>query len=191
MIPKIFMTKMKTTNKILIVDLEATCWKIDGDYQKHHSEIIEIGICVFERNTGNIYDNEGILVKTVNSEVSNFCTELTTITADMLEDEGISLADACDILYSKYKSHEYTWASYGMYDLRFLKEQCKKLDIPYPMSEDHFNIKTLAKDTFNFKRPLGMKGTLKQLNIQLEGTHHRGKDDARNCAKILDKIFNQ
>jgi inhibitor of KinA sporulation pathway (predicted exonuclease) len=30
-----------------------------------------------------------------------------------------------------------------------------------------------------------MAGALKYLNIELEGTHHRGKDDARNIAKIL------
>ena len=36
---------MNTTDKILVLDLEATCWEEDGAYQREHSEIIEIGVC--------------------------------------------------------------------------------------------------------------------------------------------------
>ncbi len=32
---------------------------------------------------------------------------------------------------------------------------------------------------------MGMAGALKQLEIPLEGTHHRGIDDAWNIAEIL------
>ena len=38
-------------------------------------------------------------------------------------------------------------------------------------------------------RPLGMKGALAMEDIPLEGTHHRGIDDARNIAKIFIKHF--
>jgi inhibitor of KinA sporulation pathway (predicted exonuclease) len=34
-----------------------------------------------------------------------------------------------------------------------------------------------------------MKGALNILNIPVEGTHHRGVDDAKNIAKILDVIL--
>ncbi len=35
-----------------------------------------------------------------------------------------------------------------------------------------------------------MGGALKRENITLEGTHHRGIDDAKNIAKIFLKNFN-
>jgi inhibitor of KinA sporulation pathway (predicted exonuclease) len=34
-----------------------------------------------------------------------------------------------------------------------------------------------------------MVGALKYLNIELDGPHHRGKDDARNIAKILWQVL--
>ena len=36
---------------------------------------------------------------------------------------------------------------------------------------------------------MGMKGALRNENIKLEGTHHRGIDDARNIAKIFLNCF--
>jgi inhibitor of KinA sporulation pathway (predicted exonuclease) len=35
-----------------------------------------------------------------------------------------------------------------------------------------------------------MAGALELLDIPLEGTHHRGVDDAKNIAKILSWILN-
>ena len=34
-----------------------------------------------------------------------------------------------------------------------------------------------------------MAKALRMANIELEGTHHRGKDDAYNIAKILRKML--
>ena len=36
-----------------------------------------------------------------------------------------------------------------------------------------------------------MKWALEKEKIQLEGTHHRGIDDARNIAKIFIKYFEE
>lgn len=36
-----------------------------------------------------------------------------------------------------------------------------------------------------------MAGALALLNIPLEGTHHRGVDDAKNIAKILNKVLDE
>ena len=37
--------KMKTTNEILVIDLEATCWENDRIPAEQKVDIIEIGIC--------------------------------------------------------------------------------------------------------------------------------------------------
>ena len=36
---------------------------------------------------------------------------------------------------------------------------------------------------------MGMKGALAMMNVPLEGTHHRGVDDARNIAKLAQIIL--
>nr|WP_294779324.1 3'-5' exonuclease [uncultured Flavobacterium sp.] len=175
---------MKTTDKIIIIDLEATCWQGAVPFGQQN-EIIEIGLAVLDTKTGVISKNKGILVKPQLSSVSVFCTQLTTITEDMLEKHGVTLQEAIKQLKDEYKSYSYTWASYGLYDLNMLKRQCKTFGVPYPMSGDHMNVKEHFAEKFGLSKTTGMNGALKLLNIPLEGTHHRGIDDAKNIAKIL------
>ena len=175
---------MKTTDKIIIIDLEATCW--DGPVPKGQvNEIIEIGICELDTISGAITKNKGILIKPEHSTVSPFCTELTTITQDLLDREGVSFEEAIEMLEKEYQPDQYTWASYGQYDLNMLKKQCAFRKISYPMGSHHVNVKVLFAALFGLKKATGMNGALHLLNIPLEGTHHRGVDDAKNIAKIL------
>lgn len=178
------------TNKIIVIDLEATCWEEDGEYQKLHSEIIEIGICVLDTRDGAISGHRGILVKPVSSEISPFCTKLTTITPEMVAEQGISLPEACELLQKEYQAGSYTWASYGAYDKTFLSEQCRKQGINFPMNKEHINIKVWLSRAFGTDKGWGMKRALEMLRIKLDGTHHRGVDDANNSAKILWWILN-
>ena len=177
-------TKMKTTDKIIIIDLEATCWKgkiPDGEV----NEIIEIGLSLLDTVTGEISKNQGILIKPQRSTISPFCTELTTITQNLLDKEGVLFEEAIEKLIDEYNPDLYTWASYGQYDLNILKRQCMSFGVNYPMSNDHINVKVLFAETKGLSKPTGMNGTLHILEIPLEGTHHRGIDDAKNIAKIL------
>lgn len=176
------------TRKIIVIDLESTCWK-GKPPSRQVSEIIEIGICVLDSDTGKITQNQGILIKPKVSKVSPFCTELTTITQDLLDKEGISFKEAINKIQKEYDPKEYTWASYGGYDLKMLKNQCSVRGIKYPMSDNHINVKDLFSNFNNSKR-IGMKGALKKLKIPLDGTHHRGVDDARNISKILNWCLN-
>lgn len=174
---------MKTTDKIIIIDLEATCWQ-GAVPAGQENEIIEIGLSVLDAQTGEISMNQGILVKPQRSKVSPFCTELTTITQDMLDKQGVYFDQAIEILAEQYEPEDYTWASYGAYDINMLQKQCKKFSVRYPMGRQHINVKQLFAETKGIK-PTGMNGALHILNIPLEGTHHRGVDDAKNIAKIL------
>lgn len=177
---------METTNKILVIDLEATCWQ--GVQPKDQvSEIIEIGIALLDASTGEITVNQGILIKPIKSKVSSFCTELTTITQEMLDEDGISFNEACKYLAKNYS--QYTWASYGAYDIKMMKQQCSVRNIDYPLSKDHINVKELFKERKGLSKKVGMNGALGILSIPLEGTHHRGVDDAKNIAKILYWCF--
>ncbi|WP_020537125.1 3'-5' exonuclease [Lewinella cohaerens] len=173
--------------KIIIIDLEATCWSGKTPKGVHH-DVIEYGVAVLEVASGNILANEGILVKPTTSTVSDFCTELTTITPDMVADAP-SFSDASQYLKDKYQANRHPWASYGAYDMNQLKRQCLREKVPFPLSAQHLNVKALFALRHHLSHPVGMDTALKQLEIPLEGTHHRGIDDARNIAKILRQLL--
>ena len=178
----------KKLDKIIVVDVEATCWS-GNPPDGMASDIIEIGICLLDVHTGEITDNRGIMVKPSRSTVSDFCTGLTTITPEMVETEGIAFKDALKILKSEYDSQSRIWASYGAYDLKQFQRQCSDLGVGYPFGPSHINVKSLFAVKHRLAHETGMAGALDILNLPLEGTHHRGVDDARNIAKILYSIL--
>lgn len=171
-------------SKIIVVDIESTCWEKNPP-EGEVSEIIEIGICELNVETGEIGKNKGILVKPQHSKISEFCNSLTTLSQEQV-DKGVLFSEACKQLVIEYNTKQYTWASYGAYDLNMFKKQCERLEVDYPFSNDHINVKKLfAQKHFLTWKGVGMVAALKRLNLPLEGTHHRGVDDAKNIAKIL------
>lgn len=184
------MTELRR-DAILVVDIEATCWEKNTVPPGEKNEIIEVGVALLDLATLTPRDRRGILVRPVMSKVSPFCTTLTSITPELLDAEGISFADACDLLTHEYQASERLWGSWGNYDRRMFEEQTKLLGVPYPFSSNHFNIKKLFTDRDNKKKSLGMAAALAKLEIPLEGTHHRGGDDAWNIAKILASMLSR
>jgi inhibitor of KinA sporulation pathway (predicted exonuclease) len=175
-------------DRILIVDIEATCWA-GANPVGMENDIIEIGICLLDVQTGEISNNKGILIKPERSIVSAFCTELTTITQDMLDREGVSFKEGCAILRKEYLSQSRAWASFGAYDLKQFQKQCTATGVGYPFGPSHINVKTLFALKKKLAHEQGMAGALAMVDIPLEGTHHRGIDDANNIAKVLRWIL--
>lgn len=173
-------------DKIIVVDLEATCWRGQPPIGQKN-EIIEIGLAIVETASLNIIDNRSIMVKPVMSEISEFCTELTSITPEMVED-GVSLELACHKISSLYQSSSRIWTSYGEYDKKQFHESCDFFNVKYPFSDMHWNIKSMASIFYGWPE-MGMDKLLNRLNIEMDGQHHRGVDDAYNIAKILIEIL--
>lgn len=178
-------------DKIVVVDVESTCWDKKTPRRLDESEIIEIGVCIINLETLAIEDNEGILVLPQKSAVNQFCTDLTTITQEMLEKSGISFKKACTTLRDKYDSNNRVWMSWGDYDRRQFERQCRQSDIRYPFGPTHINMKNLFAINMRLSREVGMDAALKMLKMELDGTHHRGVDDARNIAQIACKVLRQ
>jgi len=173
----------KKLDKILIIDIEATCWR-NKIPLKQKSEIIEIGICVLETTTWERLSKDSIIVKPSCSEISPFCTELTTLTP-MDVNKGISLKAACNQLQTRYLSSQYPWASYGDYDRKQFESECRDKQVRYPFGSTHINVKTLLALIQHWESEVGMTTALEKLGLPLEGTLHRGVDDAWNIAQIL------
>ncbi|HRX86175.1 MAG TPA: 3'-5' exonuclease [Phycisphaerae bacterium] len=174
-------------DEILVVDVESTCW--DGPPPPGEmSEIIEIGLCRLDVATLERVEKRSLLIKPVASQVSAFCTNLTTITADMLDDAG-TLADACELLTRHYRTRDRLWASWGDYDRRQFERVCTAQNVAYPFGTSHLNIKSLFATVHHLPREIGLDAACAHAGLPLEGTHHRGADDAWNIAAILATLL--
>jgi inhibitor of KinA sporulation pathway (predicted exonuclease) len=173
----------KRLDQILVIDVESTCW--DGPPPKGQiSEIIEIGICLVDVATLERLEKRSILVKPQKSEISAYCTNLTTLTPEMFTTAD-RLKEAALILQAAYHSKERLWASWGDYDRRQFERNCREYGVAYPFGPTHLNVKNLFAVALGHHHELGLDDACEKLGIPLEGTHHRGADDAWNIAGVL------
>jgi inhibitor of KinA sporulation pathway (predicted exonuclease) len=177
----------KKLDRILVVDLEATCWEGDPPPGQDR-EIIEIGLCVLDVATGRRLENPSFIVRPLHSTVSAYCTRLTTLTQEDVAD-GISLAEACLMLEKRYRAHDRVWASYGDYDRKQLRRECAAHGLDYPFGDRHINVKSLFALAQGLRAEVPLDKAMGLLGFALEGTHHRGGDDAWNIARILAHIL--
>jgi inhibitor of KinA sporulation pathway (predicted exonuclease) len=177
----------RALDKILVIDVEATCWEGDPPAGQT-SEIIEIGLCVLDVTRGERSAPRAIMVKPQRSTLSEFCIQLTTITPEMLAD-GLSFTEACALLRDEYRSHQRTWASYGDYDRLQFSKQCEQWGISYPFGPSHINVKNLLALQLGLKKEVGLQHGCGLLGLTFEGTIHRGIDDAWNIAAVLEWVL--
>jgi inhibitor of KinA sporulation pathway (predicted exonuclease) len=175
---------------IVVIDIEATCWEGRNNPPGQQSEIIEIGVVTLDLKTRECSPARSILVKPTRSKVSPFCTELTTLTQEIV-DTGVSFAAACATLQTDFDSKHCVWGSWGNYDRKMFQTQCASFGVDYPFSDGHINLKWLFGKLFLNRRQIGMKSALERVGYELNGTHHRGDDDAHNIARLLQYMLEQ
>jgi 3'-5' exoribonuclease 1 len=171
-------------NYFLIIDLEATCCH-QKSIPRHIMEIIEIGAVMLNRQTWEIDDEFQQFIKPVrNPQLTAFCTELTSISQQQVDaapnfPEAMSkLTDWMNLFPNNI------FCSWGNYDKSQFIQDCKFHHIPYPFGAEHRNIKTEFSEYLGVSHKFGMAQALERLGMELQGTHHRGIDDARNITAI-------
>jgi 3'-5' exoribonuclease 1 len=178
---------------VLVIDLEATCWSENNSNKPH--EIIEIGYALIKKDETNnlkIIDNGAFFVKPILDPIlSDFCRNLTSITqeqVDSAEDYPITLNKFIELIETKSnkKINELLFVSWGNYDKKQFEIDCQLHNVPYPFGT-HENLKKKFMSKYKLRKA-GMPKALEILNLELEGTHHRGKDDALNIAKIYMEL---
>lgn len=172
----------------LIIDFEATCCS-DHSFPRNEMEIIEIGAVMISDSTLEIISEFQTFIRPVrNPQLSNFCTELTSISQADVEDAP-TFKEAIQE-FKKWVSpfNAFDFCSWGNYDRNQLTKDCQFHQIPSPINAPHRNLKEEFSDFLGAKKGYGMSKALSRLGIKLEGTHHRGIDDARNIAMIFKHI---
>ena len=177
----------KKLDQIIVVDLEATCWE-GNPPPGEEQEIIEIGVCALDIASGKRSRKRSLLVRPERSTVSPFCTQLTTLTQEQLA-QGVSFGEAVEMLRAEYRPAERTWASYGDYDRIALQRQCEQRGVSYPFGRTHLNVKNLLAISLNLPNEVGLDRAVEMCGFKLEGTHHRGDDDAWNIAAVLAALL--
>ncbi len=175
--------------KTYIVDVEATCWK-EKRPNGQISEVIQVGIVVFDSVSKSISSKVSYNIRPQYSKLSEFCTELTGITAGELEGAK-NFSQVCDMIKERFPHFkDYTWASYGDYDRKLFEEMSVLHKKPYLFGRSHINIKNLFALKWGLKKEVGMAKALKILDKELVGQHHNALDDALNIAEIFKACLN-
>ena len=178
---------MSTPKTCLVIDLEATCWESqppsDTPEILRRNEIIEIGITTICMEDKVVIHSESILVWPTSTEISKFCTDLTTLTPEFVTEHGIPFQDAIKYMKDKYKTKRNMWASWGDWDMLAFRKQCENEKVPYPFNQNHLNIKALFCWKYGFN--CGVSKALGHMGKTFEGTAHRGIDDSKMIADIF------
>ncbi len=69
------------------------------------------------------------------------------------------------------------------------ERQCAARQVAYPFGPTHLNVKNLLALQRALPEEVGMDAALRMVGLPLEGTHHRGVDDARNIAGLLAHLL--
>lgn len=172
----------------LVVDLEATC-DDTGKVPRDESEIIEIGAVLVDARSLATVDELATFVRPiVHPVLTAFCTELTTITQDMVASAPLFPEAAARLAEIGRGT---LFCSWGNYDRNQLARDAERHGIAPPLGPDHWNLKQAFADRYTRRRGVGMHAALKRLGLELLGTHHRGIDDAHNIARILPYLLDR
>jgi 3'-5' exoribonuclease 1 len=171
----------------IILDLEATCWQEKG--LKNKSEIIEIGAIKINQSQQLISQFSSFVKPSLHPVLSPFCTQLTSI-----QQKDMELAETFPTVLRQFKEwinveEAYVLCSWGFYDKQQFKQDCLLHHLETNWLEQHISLKHQHATIKGLKKPMGMAGALYIEGLTLEGTHHRGIDDAKNIAKIFLKYF--
>lgn len=180
---------LENYERFLIVDLEATCCDINS-IPRSEMEIIEIGAVMVENRSFEITDEFQTFIKPERTpKLTPFCTELTSISQSEVDAAPNFVAATNSFKEWLEQFNEFAFCSWGEYDRKQIETDCRYHNQANPITAKHFNIKKHFSDAQGVRRQFGMAKALRRMGIALEGTHHRGIDDARNMAKLMPYII--
>ncbi|WP_449416265.1 exonuclease domain-containing protein [Phormidium nigroviride] len=182
---------LKHYNYYLVLDLEATCCD-RGTIRQDRMEIIEIGAVMVEPKTLTIIDEFQTFIKPVRHPIlTEFCKSLTSISQKQV-DLAPTYPEAIALLKNWLSGYSNAvFGSWGDYDRKQFQQDSNFHKVPFPIAYPHVNLKQLFTEQQGLRKRPGMAKALQLVGLPLEGTHHRGIDDARNIAKLLPYILGE
>ncbi|NWS37665.1 ERI2 exoribonuclease, partial [Probosciger aterrimus] len=193
---------------LIVIDFEATCWQDAG---RRTPEIVEFPAVLLNTSTGEIESEFHTYVQPQEHPIlSEFCTELTGITQNQV-DEAVPL-NIClsqflkwiqkiqmekkiifctDILSnSTSEAKACTFVTWTDWDLGVcLHYECKRKQLRKPnILNSWIDLKATYRVFYN-RKPKGLNGALQDLGIAFTGQEHSGLDDSRNTARLAWRLI--
>jgi len=176
-------------NTILFVDLEMTCFEREQNTEENFTEVIEIGIVSVDNKNAKIIDKASYLIRNEYMPISDYCTTITTITQNLIDKEGMSLKEACNLIQDRFGSHNKTWLAWGCGDYNHLEKNCKLKDVKNPFSDNYINFSEIFALTKGVVKSGGLRKNLIANGISYNGQQHRAMVDAEATAELYLKTF--
>mgnify|MGYP001593282097 CR=1 FL=1 len=149
----------------IILDLEATCWE---SRSIKPNEIIEIGaVCINENK--EVKGEFATFVKpTVHTQLSPFCTQLTSITQEQV-DLAPLFPEALDrfLTWIQNFGTDYYLCSWGFYDKAQFNGDCLLHKLETDWLKNHISLKHQHGQLCG-KAPMGMSGALRYEKLTLK-----------------------
>lgn len=182
----VFMGRIKT-NKLLVYDCEATCWN-DREKTRNEGELIEIGIVPIDLSTFEVREDlsYSALIKPANTRISQYCTELTGISQDQIDERAKTFDVVVDEILNKYQQRVAN-GSWGNFDPKIVKKAAKAYDTRFPFEDTHYNLKNMYSLLSGRSRELSLIKAIEAEGLSFKGTQHTAIDDAINTAIIISK----
>jgi inhibitor of KinA sporulation pathway (predicted exonuclease) len=173
----------------LVLDLEATCCDQET-IQRSEMEIIEVGAVMVSAENLVPIDEFQTFVKPVRRPIlTEFCRSLTSITQAQV-DQAPGYVEAMTLLETWLSQYSNAiFGSWGIFDRNQFKQDSRFHNVPFPIPCRHINLKKYFSKAQKLPKRYSMPEALEMAGLKLEGTHHRGIDDAKNIAKLLPLIL--
>jgi inhibitor of KinA sporulation pathway (predicted exonuclease) len=170
-------------DRVLVVDLELTCW--DGlPPEGERPEIIEIGVAEIDLKRDEISRTISMLTRPTASRISAFCTDFTGITDEMVAADGIPFEMACQQLRKTYGSTSKLWVGWGSDDALFAAEVQAKGAVD-PASHRYLDLCQIQEYVLAGGRRISLDEALKVMKLERAGTAHRALGDAIDTARLF------
>jgi inhibitor of KinA sporulation pathway (predicted exonuclease) len=173
-------------DKIIVFDLEATCWEGRENAYKSR-EIISLGACILDIKSLGIVDKFHMICKPEKTEVSEYCTRITGITKEQAEN-GVDFEFMCKSLMEKLNTRSYPCAAWGQ-DSEKLYYDCRTKQCKYPFSNECVNISLLYSIMTGKPYNNGLQRSLAELGMKFEGDKHDPYWDSYNAARVLKHLM--
>lgn len=186
---------------LLVLDFEAQCR--EGE-RMQPQEIVEFPTVAINLRNMIATEFHSYCRPEVYPRITEFCTELTGITQDMVE--GAPTLKEVLLQHQHWLRHvlgldpscadgsgggpTYAYVTCGDWDLRTcLPKQMRSLGTKAPAGYSRWiNIKRAFEAWYQSKAH-GMTGMLSSLGLALDGRHHSGIDDTRNITKVVSAML--
>lgn len=174
----------------VVIDFECTCTEVRNALP---FEIIEFPAVVMNSKTLEVeFEFHRYVRPTEHPRLTPFCTDLTGI-----QQSDVDSADELHVVLDEFHEFlesnnikDFTVCTDGPWDFEdFLRPETRRKRIELPRwTKEWIDIRRKFQVSFGLRKWIGVSDMLKRFGLEFEGRPHSGIDDARNIARIVERV---